>query len=297
MTYRKLTLLTVFMAGAISLMPVHAQEEEMPDDDISLFRLLVTDDSVSISEQQIIADHVGYDNQPRFIDNQSLYFTRMEDINADIWHWQVSDSNNNKVKKLTSTLESEYSPTPIPFKKDAFSTVRVEHDNTQRLWQVNSDGSFELLFNSIKPVGYHVWQNQNIAMFILGEPHRLEVTRFGQETTTIVDSSIGRTLSNVPGSEKVSYSVEKDGRHQLKLYDFASGASETLLMLPASSQDYAWLSANKLISSDGVNLLWTNINDAKWQMVKLPQGLLLKGLSRIAISPNGERIALVHHKI
>ena len=34
-------------------------------------------------------------------------------------------------------------------------------------------------------------------MFVLGEPHRLEIS-LGQETTKVIDKSIGRCLANVP---------------------------------------------------------------------------------------------------
>lgn len=291
--YRFVAVICAVLSNAIA---VQAQEEEMPDHDISVFDLTVSADGVQIANQRVIANRIGYDNQPRFIDNQSLYYTSMEDINADIWHWQLDKNNNSVNKRLTSTLESEYSPTPTPFKKGAFSTIRVEHDSTQRLWQVNPDGSFELLFKDIKPVGYHVWQQQNIAMFVLGEPHRLEVTRLGQEATKVVDRAIGRTLLNVPGSDKISYSVERDGRHQIKLYSFANDAIDTLMLLPGNSQDYAWLGEGKLISSDGERLQWTNVPDGQWQSVSLSDGLALKGISRIAVSPNGKRIAIVHHK-
>ena len=282
---------TILLVSLLSYAGLAHAREDMPDHDITLFDLNVSASGVSIANPQVVANKVGYENQPHFIDNESLYFTRMDDVNADTWHWK-----NGVLTQRTKTLESEYSPTPIPFKKGAFSTIRVEHDNSQRLWQVNADGSFELLFKDVKPVGYHVWKNENVAMFILGEPHRLEISKLGQENTTVVDQSIGRCLLNVPANEKISYTVDVEGQHHLKLYDFDNGTSESLLKLPKQSQDYAWLAAGQLISSDSEQLLWTDTNDGNWKTVNVPKGTEFKGLSRIAVSPDRSKIAVVHLK-
>ena len=164
------------------------------------------------------------------------------------------------------------------------------------MWQVNPDGSFELLFRDIKPVGYHVWQAQNVAMFILGEPNRLEAATYGKEGTKVLDKSIGRCLANVPQSEKISYTVEAQGRHQLKLYDFSDQSFQSLMNLPGESQDYAWFDEDKIMSSDGTQLLWSDINEQKWLPVTVAEEHTFKGLSRIAISPDGKKMALVHLK-
>ena len=74
--------------------------EDMPDHDITLFDLTVSATGVSIANPITIANKVGYDNQPKFIDNDALYFTSMDDINADIWLWQKdaaqADSDKNR---------------------------------------------------------------------------------------------------------------------------------------------------------------------------------------------------------
>lgn len=290
-------LLSRILVVSMSMLAISLQaREDVPDHDITLFDLTVTEAELAIANPQVITNKVGYDNQPKFIDNQSLYFTSMEDINADIWHWQQDEGRAGTIKQLTKTLESEYSPTPVPHKSGSFSTIRVEHDGTQRLWQVNEDGSFELLFKDVKPVGYHVWQGQDIAMFVLGEPHRLEIATLGQETTKVIDKSIGRCLANVPGSDHISYTVEVDGKHQLKTYNFAKESFQTLITLPNNSQDYAWLDSDTLISSNGTNLLWRDLSGENWQKVTVPEGTDFKSLSRIAISPDMSKIALVDMK-
>ncbi len=266
-------------------------QDEMPDHDITLFDLFITSDTINISNPVPVANRVGYENQPLFIDDNSLYFTRMEDVNADVWLWQMGHE-----VAITKTLESEYSPTPIPTRSGALSTVRVEHDGTQRLWQINSDGSFELLFSDIKPVGYHVWQEDNVALFVLGEPHRLEVTTLGQAETTVVDDAIGRCLALIPGTTTMSYTTEEEGYHQLRTFDFDTNESGELMKLPEKSQDYAWLNDKQLLTSNGKQLLWWDANQRVWLPVNMPKNLTLSGITRLAISPNKRRLAVVHHK-
>lgn len=266
-------------------------QESMPDHDITLFDLVVTADTFAIANPIAVAHRQGYENQPMFIDNNALYFTRMDDVNADVWLWQMGHE-----VAITQTLESEYSPTPIPTRQGALSTVRVEHDGTQRLWQINSDGSFELLFKDIKPVGYHVWQGANVALFVLGQPHRLEVTSLGRQSTTLIDDNIGRCLALIPGSSRISYTTEEEGYHQLRSWDFSDNSSGELMKLPEQSQDYVWLNAQQLITSDGKQLLWWDQNQSTWFPVTMPESLKLAGITRLAISPNKRKIAIVHHK-
>lgn len=266
-------------------------QEDMPDHDITMFDLVLTADTMTIANPTPIAHREGYENQPVFLDNNALYFTRMQDVNADIWLWQLGHE-----VAITDTLESEYSPTPIPTRQGALSTVRVEHDGTQRLWQVNPDGSFELLFSDIKPVGYHVWQADNVALFILGEPHRLEVTSLGQKTTKVIDDNIGRCLALIPGTSTISYTTEEDGYHQLRTWNFADKSAGELMKLPEQSQDYVWFNQNQLLTSNGKQLLWWDAGQKTWLPIKMPEAMKIEGITRLAISPNKRKLAIVHYK-
>lgn len=268
---------------------------EPPNHDIVLFKLDKHKDRLVVSEPRVIAESPGYDNQPSFSkDGNSIYFTRMEDGNADMWHWQ---QESGKASKLGGNALSQFSPTQIPFEPSSFSTVRVEADNTQRLWKYSPESGYSLIFNSIKPVGYHVWSDKNIAMFILGEPHTLQVTRLGSENAQIVDSNIGRCLQLRADSLEVSYTVQREKRMQLKTYDFAKQKISSWTYLPANSQDYVWYDKTHLISSDGEKLLISSIEpDSKWQIIENLSKLKLTGVSRLAISPDKTQLAVVYTK-
>lgn len=258
----------------------------LPDHDIVVFDLARSERGYEIGNPRVISDAPGYDNQPSFSANSEVvFFTRIEAANADIWCW----TPNTKARRLASSPLSEYSPTPMPGSK-ALSTVRVEADQSQRLWRYSADTGFEVLFPTIKPVGYHAWSGHNLALFVLGEPHQLQVTELGRNEAKVVDSDIGRCLQKVPGFDAISYTVVEEGRHRLKIYDFATGNSRSLGLLPAKSQDYVWLNSERLLSSDGESLM---ISSPAGKWAPLPCPISLNEVSRLALSPDGKLLAVV----
>ena len=86
---------------------------------------------VSVGVPVNVTARPGYDNQPFFLPNGRafLYTSIREDSQADIYRYDIAARTSIR---LTSTRESEYSPTPLP-DGSGFSAVRVEADSTQRL--------------------------------------------------------------------------------------------------------------------------------------------------------------------
>lgn len=265
------------------LCPVFA--EEMPDHDIVLFDLVQDGDRYRLENPLTIAAEVGYENQPSF-DGSSVLFTRMEKETADIWRW----TPHQKAQPLVKTSLSEFSPTVMP-SGGGISTVRVEKDGTQRLWRYTPDLGFRVIFESVKPVGYQAWSGDNVGLFVLGEPHRFEVARLGQTGTKVVAYDIGRCLQKVPGRDAISFTLVEGERHRLACYDFVAEKTKSLLLLP--SQDYVWLDGETVLSSDGSSLLMAHVDGESWETVYSGK---FKGISRLALSPDRRRLAVVFVK-
>ena len=135
--------------------------EEPPNSDIVLFDITRADGRMKLTHPKVVAKSPGYDNQPFFgEDSQSVYFTRIEDGNADLWVWSPESGEEN----LTASDWSEYSPTVVPNSQGLLSTVVVEEDDTQRLWTFSPYAGFQLLFPLIQPVGYHAWSGEKVAL-------------------------------------------------------------------------------------------------------------------------------------
>lgn len=151
-----------------------------------------------------ITHRAGYDNQPAFTpDGRSVFYTSTrDDAQADIYRYDLATRQTTRV---TTTPESEYSPTFMPGGK-RFSVVRVERDSTQRLWSFALDGSDpQLVLRTIKPVGYHAWIDPaHVALFVLGKPATLQVAELGTARVDTVAYDIGRSLS-AAGPGRVSF--------------------------------------------------------------------------------------------
>lgn len=272
-------------------------QDTLPNYDILMYDLAwkeVNEQArLSISNPVVIANSSHYENQPNFISNSQLLFTKIVDGNADIWQWQHGEAT-----PLFETKESEYSPTPVPFTKDNYSMIRVEQDGTQRLWQYDSTGHFNLVFETIKPVGYHAWLEKSIAMFVLGEPHRLEVTELGNESTKVLDKDIGRCLQRIPATQAISYSRVVEGKHELRRIDFPGQSTSAIGMLPGESQDYTWFGSDYVISAEEDRLLFKNVTDqgSSWLAVQYDSQIYPDNITRLAVSPDGGKIAIVSHR-
>ena len=56
-------------------------------------------------------------------------------------------------------------------------------------------GRFSSIFEWIEPVGYHAWgADEDLVMFLLGEPHTLQYTRVAAAKPRVIAGDIGRTL-------------------------------------------------------------------------------------------------------
>ncbi len=269
-----------------------------PGTDIYLVRLRGAA-GAAISDPPVNLTHrPGYDNQPAFtLDGRALLYTAIgDDGQADIYR---IDLQSRASTRLTHTVESEYSPTPMPT-GGGFSVVRVERDSAQRLWAFNASGQAPvLLLPDIAPVGYHVWLNDHsLALFVLGSPNALEIADTQTDTARVIGHDIGRSLQRVPGGTRFSYLQRADSGWYLETADpaAADGAPERVARMPRGADYVVWESPTAVLTaagtliyrldrSEGTAARWTPIADFK------EEGL--RHLSRVALSPDGSWLAVV----
>jgi hypothetical protein len=264
--------------------------------DIFLADLVVREGGVAVGGLVNITARPGYDNQPQFTrDGTALLYTSIRsDGQADIFRW---DLGTREVRRVTRTAESEYSPTPAPAGTGGgFSVVRVEPDSTQRLWRFAEDGgSPTLVLSDVHPVGYHAWgDDHRLALFILGIPATLHLadTRTGRSRAVAED--VGRSVQKIPGRPAVSFVQRLEGgRYFLVELNVETGRLRTLVELPAGAENHAWTPNGTVLLTRGAKLLqWQPGRDRSWREVA---DFTARGveLTRIAVSPSGDRIAIV----
>ena len=234
----------------------------------------------------------GYDNQPSFSpDGSSVYYSSAREGQTDIYRYDLGPGRSQPV---TATPESEYSPTVMPDPR-RLSVIRVERDSTQRLWSFALDGSApRLVLDSIKPVGYHVWLNADtLFLFVLGTPATLRRAELGQGTAEILARDIGRTLLGIPGRHAISYVQRDSTGGWIRSLDPVTGAGENIARLPEGNEFYAWTPQGDLLSARGNRLLRWAAAPQAWETVREFTEPGLQKITRLAVSPRGDRIALV----
>ncbi len=264
----------------------------VPGTDISLFKILTSEKGIALKFEKTLVKRSGYDNQPAFsADSQSILYTKMVGEQTDIWQVQIKDGGT---KAITQTKESEYSPTPLADK--IFSSV-IAYEGKQTLWELVGGKHHQLLSRAVEPVGYHVWTAPNqLAMFRLAEPHELVLLELDQGSAkgTVLAKDIGRGLAAQPSENLLFYTQVVGEALWLSQYDLEKRVAQDLLALFPNQQDFAWHSAIGFIHSDGESLYQSTREASKWIKLEVKGGHNLTQISRLAISPNGQWLAVVH---
>jgi hypothetical protein len=286
-----------------------------PDTEVFLASLSVRDGKIEIGKPINISNSPGYDNQPSFTpDGQSVLFTSVRGgrkpdpansaaTGSDIYRYEIA---TERLSQVTNTPEAEYSPTVTP-DGNHISVIRVEADGTQRLWRFALDGTQpELVLRDIKPVGYHAWGSATaLVLFVLGQqgqPATLQVADLQTGRAEIAATGIGRSLQRIPGAG-VSFVLRDsaaEGQPALIIseIDPVSRQIRPLVRAPAGATDIdlAWAPDGLLLATMRGQLMFWRRGEREMAAVPGVDGLALPSLTRLAISPKGDRIALVAPK-
>ncbi|MCP3961392.1 MAG: M20/M25/M40 family metallo-hydrolase [bacterium] len=275
--------------GLLSVLSAAAAWPQVPSTDI----YLLTVDGTAVGEVTQVTDREGYDNQPRFLPDGSgvVYSSMGSGGKTDI---QLFDPASGETRTLVATAESEYSPTPIPG-RDAVSVVRDYGNQVQQLWAFPLDGGDgELLLPGVNPIGYHAWVNEkDVILFVLGEPSTLQIASVGPGAGRVVAESPGRALAQIPGTNEMSFVDKREDAWWLTAIDPASGATRRLVETPEGREDYAWAPDGSLWMGDDSRLYrWTDDDEGFISVADLDAHGIY-GVTRLAFSPDGSRLAIV----
>lgn len=270
-----------------------------PATDLFLAPLSVQGGRIAVGTPVNITNRPGYDNQPWFTsDGRAILFTSIrEDRQADIYRYDLASKTTSRV---TSTPESEYSATIMPGGK-RFSVIRVEKDSTQRLWSFALDGSNpSVLFERVKPVGYHVWVTPDVAvLFVLGTGRDANalVWADGAGRADTLARDIGRSLVSAGGTGFSFVQHMPDSTWHLRVGGTKRPTSSAdftdVAAMPRGADFVVWLDADRILSAAGSKLLIWERRTKSWsEAADLgPSGLTQ--LSRLAVSPDGRWLAIV----
>ncbi len=267
-----------------------------PSTDVWIVALDRAGDAWKLGAPSNLTHRAGYDNQPSFLpDGGHLLYTSQRGEQADIFELDLATGAERAV---TATPESEYSPT-LAADGGRVLVVRVEPDGTQRLWSFPlAGGAPALVAPEARGVGYQAWIDATrVAVFVLGEPFTLQIVDTKTGAARRVAEKIGRSIHRVPGTSSVSFTAPDGDGFAIWAIDAddPAAAAKRLAPAPASEEkDYAWTSDGVLVAAveaklyrlrPGVDAGWVEIGDLSAGGVK--------GITRLALSPDGTRLAFV----
>ena len=279
---------------------------KMPGFDIYIGDLLLQDNRLEVSHLKALTSRAEYDNQPLFLPdgNSLLYTSALTKNNIEQTDSMFVSLKSGQVSNLTFSNESEYSPTLMP-SGDSFSVIRAA-DDKQKLWryplnpeQQSIEPASELLTN-INPVGYHAWvDNSRVMLFVLGDPHTLQLADIHKQTSQVIDENIGPSLFAIPDSSLMSYTASigegEDTQWQLKSYHPETGQIELLTTLPKGAYYYAWAGNGYAIAAvNSILMQWDEANiDKGWRPFADVSDMCPKGVTRLTTNSQSSKIALV----
>lgn len=257
-------------------------------------------DKIEIYNVKKISNNKGYNNQPIFVSNDKILFTSERNLQNDIVQY---DSSENSLKYLTNTLTSEYSP--IRYKKNKVTAVSLDKKGEQYLRIYNvKDNTFKIPFTD-KIVGYYNYskkiKNQIISSVLENNELVLYTSNLKTKEHTYIDNNTGRSIHNIPknkfGEEKISYISKKDSIWNINYVDLSSYKTKTITTTLNNNEDICWFKDGSILTSNKNNLYIFNSKLSKdWKLLCSLEEYGITNISRIAINPNNDKLALVNSK-
>ena len=310
--------LFVLLASVLSAGFQARGQQAPPATDVFLAPLTISNGAITVGKPENISQSAGYDNQPFFTpDGRSLLFTsdRASSANGpnsadakepkpttaaqmEIFRY---DLGSRQIRRVTATQESEYSPTVTPDGRH-ISVIRVEADGTQRLWKFTMDGATpSLVLADVKPVGYHAWlDDKRVVMFVLGQPATLQIADVSSGIPEIVTKDIGQSIQKIPGGGVSFIQQSGEGAERSLMVtrvaiENGKAVTHPLIAAVAGARQahVAWApDGTLLMAHEGTLYAWKS-GQTEWRRVADLASLGLRNVTRLAISPKADYIALV----
>lgn len=293
----KTLLLTLTLTLSLTL--CHSQ---VPNTELYLFQLTVDDTSgYHIHSPEYLSgfNTGGYTNQPSFIDDNTLYVSVYSDSSGqnDIYALHLKD---NKVEQVTTTAESEFSPTLHPDGKH-FTCIRqgLGTEVDQQLYKYPLDRSDEgqSVWPEIATVGYHTWiDSDQAALFLVGDPVKLSWANVGAQTNTIMASKIGRALKTTPDGQLAYVHKYNDEFWYLKSIKSPGAESKILTQMPNGVEDFTVNQQGVYFCGSGsVLMVFDPAKSDKWRPVGDLAMFGIKNITRLSVNNKGQ-IAIVSNQ-
>lgn len=266
--------------------------------EIYLFDLQEQDGQITISNPINISNNQGYDNQPSFTeDGTAILFSSFRNGQTDVSKYFIDE--NYRVW-ITDTKESEFSPLPYPGKKKFFTCVRLNEDQSQFIYKYAYKKKLpELLIPDLQ-VGYYIWLDEKQTLsYVIGDVETLQVNNFKFKIRYPIQSNIGRSIHKIPSSSGLGNNLVSfiSLSHEVpEIYSIDPKTSDSKFLIDAltGSQDHTWTPKGSILMGykDKIYKFHPE-SDKNWKPISIESDLPFNGVTRLTISPDGSKLAVV----
>lgn len=260
--------------------------------EIYLFDFQYTGDNYVLSNPINISNHPGYDNQPSFTeDGESILFTSFREGQADISIYDIKMDFRNW---LTNTPQNEISPSPYPGKKKFFTYIKTEN-NQQNIYTSSYKNKPPKPLIVDKKIAYYAWFSEDIMVtYVLGDNDALFIEHFKHKITYPIQQQIGRSFERIPGTNLIGFISMS---HEVpEIYSINPLTNKMTYIVDAleDSKDCAFTDHGSILMAKEDKIYkFRQDQDQEWTPIIIESDIPLKGISRLTISPNGRKIAVV----
>ena len=263
--------------------------------EVYLMDLEFSETDFNVSNFRNISNNKGYDSQPSFYDNESILYARTRETSTDIAKYHILRTSYSWVNKTTAG--GEYSPQGIPKSKNV-SVVRLDTTGLQRLYSYHLKTMEPTLLIDNFQVAYYSFYNSNtiLSSVLSGNNLDLVISDLSEKTNDTLVLNVGRAIQKVPNTpETMSYtSVNEEGNQDIFQLDMKSLESFFVAQLPIGIQDHIWLNESTLLIGSRDKLFLLDLfGNGDWKLVADLSEYTIQDITRLAVSPDGKKLALV----
>lgn len=262
--------------------------------EVYVFDIAPAYEGLQVLNARNISNNEGYDNQPSFISNEKVVFAGNNNGQTDISEYNLTSKLQKWVNQKTEG--GEYSPQKFPSNEDV-AAVRLDKDGLQRLYRYSpATGKSSEIIKDLQ-VAYFAFYNDKkmLATVLDGNKMDLVLIDVTSKTADTLFYNAGRSLQKVPKTNTMSYTLVNDeGNLDLYLLDMDSLENFFVTQLPIGIQDYVWINDTQILVGSGSSLfMYDTLGEPEWNKVASLSDYGIKNISRMAISPDGRKLALV----
>ena len=266
-----------------------------PQPDIFLFDYDAAAAGDALSGGINATDRPGYDNQPFFTkDSATFLYSRDDGTQTDIWEYDIASGTHSRI---TQTDKSEYSPTPSPDNQ----IISVVFERNSSIWHLDRNApdapSWTLETAGIEePVGYFA-RNYATGDILYWSRYGFNVALTHADKRGyhfVSGNAVPATPHVIPGTDEFSF-VHRQTNEQvwIKAFDPETKSIRPLTPIVGANANYTWAPDGSILQIEGTKVHRWREGGGGWQEISDLSDHGLASAYRIAVSPDGKRIAVV----